>query len=157
MFYPFSFLWNPQNSVFFFEFFFSALKGGGYGTDFDFRVFRTLFAATRSFFIQITQTKFYKVVQWIHEKFSPKFFSKNLSFRGNPPRRKIFFSRKYFFQNVSPPASFNIFSKFEKEVLENSEPHLSYLFLAQNFDPFYFSGTKISKHAAWFDILVPEK
>ena len=121
---------------------------GGYGTDFDFRIFRAPFAATRSSFMQITQTKFYKVVQCNLEKISSNFFSKLFSYWGNPLTQKIFFSRKYFFQNVSPPASFNIFSKFEKEVLENSEPHLSYLFLAQNFDPFYFSGTKISKHAA---------
>ena len=39
----------------------SALRVG-YGTDFDFRIVRAPFAATRSFFIQITQTKLYEVV-----------------------------------------------------------------------------------------------
>ena len=130
---------------------------GGYGTNFDFRFFRSPFAATRSWFIQITQTKFYKVVQCNLEKISSTFFSKYLSYWGNPLTWKIFFSQKYFFQNVSPPASFKIFPKFQKEVLKNSEPHLSYLFWAQIFAPLYFLGTKISKHAAWFDILVPKK
>ena len=31
------------------------------------------------------------------------------------------------------------------------------IYWVQNFDPFYFSRTKISNHAAYFDISVPEK
>ena len=91
------------------------------------------------------------------KNFHQIFFSK-ISRIGEIPRgKKYFFSRKYFFQNVSPPASFKIFPKIQKEVLEDSEPHLSYLFWAQNFAPLYFLGTKISNHAACFDILVPKK
>ena len=40
----------------------SYLRGGGYGTDFDFRIIHATFAATRTFFNQIHQTKFYRVI-----------------------------------------------------------------------------------------------
>ena len=35
-------------------------------------------------------------------------------------------------------------------MLEDSEPHLSYLLWAQDFDSLYFLGAKISKHAAYY-------
>ena len=131
--------------------------GGGYGTDFDFRIFRAPFAATRSSFMQITQTKFYKVVQCNLEKISSKFFSKLFSYWGNPLTQKIFFSRKYFFQNVSPPASLKIFQKFQKYLLDNSEPQLTCYRGVKNLSRKYFLAAEISNHAACFDISAAKK
>ena len=58
-----------------------------------------------------------------------------------------------FFRKIVHAKSFTgfisqYFSKFQKEVLEHFEPHLTYYWGSRNFDPFYFLGGEISKHAA---------
>ena len=65
---------------------------------------------------------------------------------GIPGRRKHFFE-KSLTPKVSQVAFLNIFSKFQKDVLEGIRRHLTYYWGVENFDPFYFSRTEISKHA----------
>ena len=60
-------------------------------------------------------------------------------------------------RKVSQVSFLNMFSKFQKEVLEHFEPHLTYYWGRQNSDPFYFLGGEISKHAACFDISSAKK
>ena len=76
---------------------------------------------------------------------------------GGIPGRRIFFFEKSLTPKVSQVAFLNIFSKFQKEVLEKIWRHLSYLVESQISTRKYFWGTEISKHAACFDISVSEK
>ena len=133
------------------------LRGGGYGIDFDFRKFRAPFAATRSFLNQIHQTKYCMVVQHNYEHFQEKKFFSDVPYWGNPRTKKKYFFEKSFTPKASQVAFLNIFSKIQKEVLENSKPHLSYLVESQISTQKHFSRTEISKHAACFDILVCKK
>ena len=72
---------------------------------------------------------------------------------GNPRMKKNFFFEKSFTPKVSEVSFLNIFSKFQKEVLDDSEPQLSYYRGVKNLTPKYFSRTEISKHAACFDYI----
>ena len=76
---------------------------------------------------------------------------------GGIPGRRIFFFEKSFTPKVSQVAFLNIFPKFQKELLEKIQPHLSYLLESLISTRKYFSRTEISNHAACFDILVREK
>ena len=57
---------------------------------------------------------------------------------GGIPLKKNFFSENSLTPKVSQVSFLNIFSKFQKKLLEHVEPPLSYLFWSENFDPFYF-------------------
>ena len=89
--------------------------------------------------------------------FTKKVFFVDVPYWGNPLTKKIFFFKKCVTPKVSQVAFLNIFSKFQKDVLEGIWRHLTYYWGVENFDPFYFSRTEISKHAACFDISVREK
>ena len=85
-----------------------------------------------------------------------KFFS-DVPYWGNPRTKKNFFFEKSFTPKVSQVAFLNIFSKIQKEVLEEIWRHLSYLVESQISTRKYFLRIEISKHAACFDISVPKK
>ena len=92
------------------------------------------------------------MVFWpIYEHFHKKSFFDDVPYWGNPRTTKRFFSEKSFTPKVSQVSFLNIFLKFQKEVLEHFEPHLTYYWGSQNLDPFYFLAGKISKHAACFN------
>ena len=128
----------------------------GYGMNFYFRNIRAPFATTRSFFIQIHLTKLY-IFQHIYEHFNKKSFFGDVLYWGIPRMTKRFFFKKSFTPKDSQVSFLNIFSKFQKEVLEDFRRHLTYYQGSRNFDPFYFLRGEISKHAACFDISSPKK
>ena len=74
-------------------------------------------------------TKFTKLsIVWQFSKIMSIFKKKSFSVMyhiGGIPGRRIFFFEKSFTPKVSQVAFLNIFSKFQKEVLENSEPQLT--------------------------------
>ena len=76
---------------------------------------------------------------------------------GGFPGRRNDFSKKSYTPKDSQVSFLNMFSKFQKEVFEDFRRHLTYYWTSQNFDPVYFLGREISKHAACFDILAPKK
>ena len=76
---------------------------------------------------------------------------------GGIPGRQNIFLEKSFTPKVSQVLFLNTFSKFQKEVLEDSRRHLTFSWGSQNLDPLYFLGGEISKHAACIDISPPKK
>ena len=118
---------QKSNDVIIYHFLFYFLLRGGYGTDFDFRDIRAPFAAMRTVFNQIHQTKFYKVFQHIYEYFHKKSFFGDVPYWGNPLTKKIYFFKKCVTPKVSQVAFLNIFSKFQKEVFHKINGHLTTL------------------------------
>ena len=101
------------------------LRGGGYTSDFYYRYFCVCPAATDKPYMPHPY-KWYKTIDidfffnFEHLK-NFTFFS----FSGNPQIEKIFFSSTFDFQKYSAPTFLNIFSKFQKEVLDKTRGHLT--------------------------------
>ena len=103
----------------------SCVKGGGYTPDFIFGNFWVWKHTTDVFDMLGSFRWFITISVGFSFNFNPWKNFQLFSFWGNPRRKKIFFSRKLFFQNTSSPRFFNIFSKFQKEVLDNINGHLT--------------------------------
>ena len=98
---------------------------GGYTSDFFIHYFCVRKQATHTFYM-LGSYKWYEMIAlgFYFEFGSSKFFQL-FTFLGNPRRKFFYFSKKYFFQIDFPRTFFEISSKFQNQVLDDINGHLT--------------------------------
>ena len=125
---------------------------------FIFTIFARLLLPLAHFSSKFTKLSFIWYFSTFMSILTKKFFLRCAILGESPGDEMIFSPKNRSCQKLHRFHFSTFFSKFQKEVLEDFRRHLSYYWGGvRNFDPFYFLGGELSKHAACFDISPPKK